>query len=547
MNKKWIYWGLVVVAVVVAGWAARPIAADWIMAWRIGLPAPEYYVSVDENVKIVMPDQVRLFADLYRPMGKEQFPVVIARTPYGKKNRRHRYRELGHLLAGQGIAFLIQDVRGKFDSGGEFYPHRDDAEDGKATIDWTMRQSWSDGQAALFGFSYLGVTAWQALAASEHSVKTIMPWFSGSDPYATWYDKGIPYLKQLLFWMSKHANASSRPIPHHLVDRVLQEADHFHEADLKVVGEPLAPYRDFLSHSSRDAFWEKLSDRTDKMVPALIETGWYDRYLGDSITDFINSPHPDSRLVIGPWKHDPMDRVNGAGENADFLAQFKTLIDWCRYWMGEGEPLNLAPVTYYVMEENEWRTAANWPPGEAKKSFFYLAGKEISHKQGGGRTLRFHPRSRVQNLGGSLLYSKGKDGPVDQKAVLQRKDVISWESPLLDDQLVLVGSPNLELEVRTSLPSFDLAAKLIDQGPDGKARLITDGVYRFDRAGKILLPLNPIAYAVKPGHSLIVALTHSHFPSHAPNPELKGFDSAEIEVLPSSRLDFLSLQAADDD
>ena len=112
------------------GWCAR-----WrIIAWHLGLPAPGYSVSVQKDVMVPMRDGVRLSADIYRPSKEGKYPVILLRTMYGKRNPGHKYSFTGSLFASQGYVFIVQDVRGKFDSEGEFYPYIYEAEIGRAHV-----------------------------------------------------------------------------------------------------------------------------------------------------------------------------------------------------------------------------------------------------------------------------------------------------------------------------------------------------------------------------------------------------------------------------
>src|SRR5215208_2199389 len=117
--------GQVVVLVLVAVlFAALPAAQST-------APSPDYPVSVQTNVRVKMRDGVSLVADIYRPKAEGRLPVLLTRTPYNRKDPA-----TGMYLAARGYVVILQDTRGRFDSDGEFYPFRHEANDGYDTIEW---------------------------------------------------------------------------------------------------------------------------------------------------------------------------------------------------------------------------------------------------------------------------------------------------------------------------------------------------------------------------------------------------------------------------
>jgi hypothetical protein len=141
MKKKWLRWGIVVLAVVVVvGVAAMTtnLVAD--VLWQVvtvqdlydkyvrlpkaeidsGTPDRYAEVVVEKDVPIVMRDGVRLYANVYRPQAEGKFPVIIIRLPYGKDEYYCQMPAIGEFWAQKGYAAVIQDVRGKFTSEGKF-------------------------------------------------------------------------------------------------------------------------------------------------------------------------------------------------------------------------------------------------------------------------------------------------------------------------------------------------------------------------------------------------------------------------------------------
>jgi putative CocE/NonD family hydrolase len=119
----------------------------------------QYDALIDSNVMIPMRDGVRLATDLYFPAlddrrAEGKFPVILERTPYGKGSSRNVLK--GKYFARRGYVCAIQDVRGRFDSEGEWYPFAKEAHDGYDTVEWLGNQKWSTGKVGTMGDSYSG-------------------------------------------------------------------------------------------------------------------------------------------------------------------------------------------------------------------------------------------------------------------------------------------------------------------------------------------------------------------------------------------------------
>src|SRR5438128_5640664 len=109
-----------------------------------------------------MRDGTMLRADIYRPKAEGKFPVLLTRTPYDKQDER----ETCALAAVRGYVAIAQDVRGRYESDGEWYPLKNESSDGYDTVEWAAALPYSNGKVGMFGSSYVGAT--QLLAAIAH-------------------------------------------------------------------------------------------------------------------------------------------------------------------------------------------------------------------------------------------------------------------------------------------------------------------------------------------------------------------------------------------
>src|SRR5688572_6598662 len=150
------------------------------------LPPGPLPVVVQSGLKMVMRDGVTLIADVYRPEGDGRHPVLLTRTPYD----RHGDLEAGPALASHGYVVVMQDVRGRYGSEGEFYPFRNEAADGYDTVEWAAALPNSNGRVGMYGGSYVGATQMLAAGAAPPHLVAIHPVVTSSDYYEGWTYQG---------------------------------------------------------------------------------------------------------------------------------------------------------------------------------------------------------------------------------------------------------------------------------------------------------------------------------------------------------------------
>ncbi len=132
-------------------------------------------ITIQKNVPAEMRDGTTLVADIYRPAGDGEYPVLLSRLPYGKDQSINTTYMHPIRAAQRGYIVVIQDVRGRFDSEGEWYPFVNEFEDGYDTVEWAARLLGSNGKVGMYGASYLGMTQWQAAVMKPPSLKSTAP------------------------------------------------------------------------------------------------------------------------------------------------------------------------------------------------------------------------------------------------------------------------------------------------------------------------------------------------------------------------------------
>src|SRR5271154_179010 len=143
-------------------------------------------ITVERNVAVKMRDGVMLRADIYRPKSDGKFPTLLQRTPYNKDGGV----EFGTQAAAQGYVAIIQDVRGRYTSEGEWYPFLNESNDGYDTVEWAASLPYSNGKVGMWGGSYVGATQMLAAIAPPPHLAGICPIVPASNYHENWTYQG---------------------------------------------------------------------------------------------------------------------------------------------------------------------------------------------------------------------------------------------------------------------------------------------------------------------------------------------------------------------
>lgn len=502
-----------------------------------------------------MRDGTLLKADVYLPSKgekSEKYACLLMRTPYGKRNLKHHYKDIGRLYAGQGIACVIQDVRGKYASEGDFYPHRFEGEDGEDTIKWIEKESWFNQKMALFGISYLGFTAWRASESRAPSIKTVLPWFTASSAYVFWHEQGVSLFHQTIYWMVSFSGRETLSLDEKKVKKTGNGEGIISFAE-RLSKKTIPACRDWVEHPKEDDFWRSLGMDREKINPAIphfFVTGWYDQFSVTTIHDFcelqkISKDPSIHRLVVGPWLHFPIQENKSLriSKNAKFLKLFAPTIEWLKVHFGEisQKERKEESVSYYMVEKNRWFSAPSWPPPGVEKECLYFSQSSLKNVQPSSskRTLCYNPQIQVPVYGGRMLYAGGEDGPYDQGFLYKREDVLFWRGEPLEKEKAVVGICKAVFYMQSSCLPFNLVVKLIDAAPGGSKKWITEGIAHVNESCFIKgedylcveVVLSDIAYFLRKGHRIEVVVTHSQYPQYAPIDYPSDIKEIQIEFL----------------
>ena len=460
-------------------------------------PAAQKPIVKYLHVPVAMRDGVRLSANVFLASERGRVPAILVRTPYGKgADITANYQA----FVDHGYAIVVQDVRGRYESEGAFQPLTQEVQDGDDTLNWIARQPWSDGKIGMMGGSYVGIVQWKAALANNPHLKAIFPVVSGFDDYRDRYYStgGAVKLGNRLEWMAENLRA-----PGYHQD-FSQFALHLpvRSADVAALGWASPMYREVIEHPAFDEFWRAISTREqlDKVrVPVFSVGGWYDNFVQSDLEAFaaLRKRSGVNRVLVGPWAHNMSAPFENVSFGADASVPVRALqLEWFDQWlMGKDSPLlSKPPVKIFMMGSNLWREEREWPPAEARQKILYLesAGKANSLAGDGALGEKparkqttdqfvFAPYSPVPTRGGAVCCNPKifPWGPMDQRPVEQRKDVLVYTTKPLKRDLETLGRVQAVLYVASSARDTDFTAKLVDVFPDGGARNLTDGILRL--------------------------------------------------------------------
>jgi len=461
---------------------------------------------VERDVAIRLRDGVVLRADVWHPAASGRFPVLVYRTPYDRR-RAQGERSTVARAAERGYAVVVQDVRGRYGSDGEFEPYRNEGRDGYDTIEWAAAQAWSDGAVGTFGLSYPGAVQWLAAVESPPHLKAMAPAMTFSTPRNFFYSGGV-FDMSWTAWIWNNIAPDVRVRRGLAGPRTVEEAraqwDRIRDPILRRLPlsaldefRDVAPYLfTWLSHPAGDPWWDwaELRGRYGRVGAAVLNlSGWHDEAYGPegALTNFLGlvaaRGQSDARttLVIGPWVHGGVmeageaqsrsgDRAFGATAVLDYDELVLRFMD--RYVRGLDDGVDREPrVRVFVMGENVWREADRWPlPGTVRRTLV-LDGASMRHHPGrlawgaqpqshGFSSFLSDPARPVQDPYATL------PGAHDYRMLPEREDVITLETAPLEEELRIVGPIAAHMYVSTDDASdVDIWVKLFDVAPDGTA------------------------------------------------------------------------------
>ena len=522
--------------------------------------SPEYTILRD--LTFAARDGTLLASDVYLPKGEGPFPALLERTPYTKENSPEMQVGAPAFFASHGYAVVLQDVRGRFKSGGKFIPFHDDGwgpnRDGYDTVEWIATQPWSNGKVGTIGGSYAGVTQYRMAPTRPPHLRAMYVRESSANYRDEWvYHGGAFELGFMMPWtlrwtlnnLANLAGGEEYARRKGILEAGLAEMDSWYR-QLPIYPNPLAAglddwFNDLLANPDDGPFWWQwnIDQKFHEIeTPMAHIGGWFDIFMIGTIKNFVGArvyartpeARAAQRLIIGPWIHGPWNMLLSKQGEVDFgpesIRDYNTLrLPWFDHWLkgAENGVLDEAPVQLFVMGENKWRSANEYPLANTRETNWYLrdhgalsAAASAGAEQADGYV--YDPYDPVLTRGGATLSLDG--GSYDQRPVEER--CLTYTSEPLQHDLTIIGNVRCALHAMSSAPDTDWVVRLTDVHPDGFSRLLCDGIlrarYRGSQTQPELLTPNQVyefnvdlwatANTFKAGHRIRVAVTSSCFP-----------------------------------
>jgi uncharacterized protein len=525
--------------------------------------AEPYEVAVERNVTAKMRDGVILRADVYRPEADGKFPVLLQRTPYDKINGV----TFGIKAAARGFVVIIQDVRGRYSSEGEWYTFKHESDDGYDSVEWAAGLPYSNGKVGMFGGSYVGATQMLAAIAHPPHLAGICPivtasnyhdgWTYQGGAFEQWFDESwTSGLAQDTFHRTVMQNTNAR-LGMWTLPLTSYPLFNFSDSAERSSTRELAPYfLDWLAHPSYDDYWKRWSIEEhyrDIQVPALTVAAWYDIFQGGSLRNYSglrtgggDGARMGQRLLVAVGGHAGGGQAIGAVDFGPAAAQFDeddVTLRWYEFLLkgAQNDFAKEKPVKIFVMGRNEWREEDDWPLARAQSTTFFLhsAGGANSLRGNGGLTVApphteppdhfvYDPVNPVPTIGGPLCCDSTHlpPGPRDQRAVEARDDVLIYSTAAFTQDTEVTGPIRADLFAQSSAVDTDLTAKLVDVAPDGFAQNLTEGVLRAryrdsperstlmnpGQIYKFTIDMWSTSNVFRKGHILRLEISSSNFP-----------------------------------
>ncbi len=488
----------------------------------------------DYTVLVEMRDGVHLATDVFLPEGDGPWPAVLYRTPYGRERLvgwEDRYTPYG-------VAWVVQDQRGRFDSEGEDMVLGADGDgvlsDGYDTAAWLVEQPWSNGIIATTGNSADGNVQYMQTPAQPPGLVFVNPEYSTSNFY-----------QDAIFWGGVFRENLARTW--------LEGNDSLQFLDV------------IAAHPYVDAYWDSYQtwdQYGDVTAAGLHVGGWFDIFSQGNLDAFMGYQHEGGdgargrqKLIMGPWTHTSIGVGNSgvaSREQGELIFPVSStdspypyeevrnalLIHYLQLDLEADAPEDIPAVQYYVMGDvddhsapgNEWRIADDWPPEAAPVRMHFQAGGSLAEDcpsaDGGVSTYVYDPADPSPSICGNNMNMD--NGPCDQSAVEARDDIVVFTTPVLDEPMEITGHVRAHLFIDIDQPDTDLMVRLTDVYPDGRSMLILDGAarvaFRDDMTGLVpyagetvekVVDLWSTSIIINAGHRLRVSVTSSNYPRFA--------------------------------
>ncbi|MHB1433193.1 MAG: CocE/NonD family hydrolase [Streptosporangiaceae bacterium] len=512
-----------------------------------------------------MRDGVRLATDVYLPPDGTPTEAVLVRLPYDKNSRYVFFTWVAEIFTRRGYAMVVQDVRGKFRSEGRTLGFVTEANDGYDTIDWIVAQPWSNGIVGMFGDSYYGFTQWAAVSSGHRALRAIVPRVTSAelfgDPHSDGSVRDIEWLVHAdyvsHYWVDQHIYARDLNWGLRPLTEVFE--DHF-----RALGKRSAAYDASVPHRVPLPIFPDGHPFSARPIPVLHTVGWFDNLLTVAMRDYMtlsripgwaplqylsadSVDHENYHLGLAPIAEDDDHGVNDEALARMLRLYSEPALDFFDVFLKGIKDAGSLPRVSWHLGHDGYRESPSWPPPEASERSAYLSSLATSATGTGSLTWSepggqedaewvYDPEDLIpSSVPNSFAFLH--EYP-DESATAARPDVLTFTSEAADGPLDLAGPVDLHVAVTSTAPSTYVFAKLLDEAPDGSARMISRGqAHLADGAGDWLarIEMGHAGYRLGPGHRLRLTIASSDFPEYMRHPGTDENPWLAVDTRPSTQ------------
>ena len=496
-----------------------------------------------ENEWITMSDGCKLAAKIWLPENANDHPVpaILEYIPYRKRDFKavrdsmiHRY------FAQRGYASVRVDMRGSGDSEGvlkdEYLPQ--ELQDGLETLEWIASRPWCTGNIGMMGISWGGFNALQIASIGSPYLKAIITVSSSDDRYKDdVHYMGGCMLTDNLSWASTMFSYNSLPPDPDIVGEKWK--DMWLE---RLEGSGLW-LKKWLQHQRKDEYWKHASIAEDEApisCPVFAVSGWTDGY-SNTVFRLMENLQVPRKALIGSWGH-KYPNLCGGDQGIDFLNE--AVIWWDRWLKGIDNSFADEPMLRLWMQDSvsplipkspgRWIAENSWPSKNVEQETFLLSPGRIHLKRTNIKneiTSIRSPLSVGLFAGKWYSYSELTDLPHDQNE--EDGGALVFDTPVLEEDIEILGCPEVELELKSDKPISMIALRLNDLCREGTSTRITYGLLNLthidgdedpealeiDNCYRVKIKMNYVAQNFPAGNKIRLAISTSYWPFAWPSPE----------------------------
>lgn len=495
---------------------------------------PLYSSCTKEELFVEMSDGVKLHTTIYKPdTAIEKLPVILTRTCYPILEPICQLH--GEELSKRGYIYIYQYCRGTGPSEGQWVPNINERQDGIETVDWVLKQPWTD-VLGVWGTSYLALTGWAMADAVNGKVTSMCLNHYGTDRFTSAYEKGMFRQDVLTSWSMQNTGFKVTSDYDETCKYMPQE-----EVDVNLWGAEVPWYREYVTNTRKEdsywqqGFWKQLSEIPTKVqMPIYIVSGWYDHHLGSTLKSWsmlnpVSKKH--SWFDIGAWNHSFINCIADKETVNSDSGEVYRMLNWFDITLKQRE-LPESRIRTYQINEDKWYEMKSWESKSVnpKKLWLNTKDKAIESevvKEEADCQYIYDPKNPVTTYGSeSCLQNMSFNGSLMQKEANYRPDVISFVSAPLEKDLEIMGKIELELFVKSDCEDTAFTAKVMQVNQAGVAYNIRSSIATIEQGSidgenyvpntvvKVVIEMWDVCYTIKKGEKLRLDISSSDYPNY---------------------------------